>query len=253
MLDESSNDLIRFVTNPSPCSYISTETAQLEYRVPAVMDAASLERLIERGWRRFGNYVFRPQCATCVKCRPLRIVLNDFRPSKSQRRTLRRNSHVEVFVTRPHVTDEHIELFNAYHRDMTDRRDWPDNTTSFQNYYESFIGRPCEFAREFQYRDDGRLIGVGIVDVMNHGLSSAYFYHDPVWRKLGPGTFSILTEIEWGRVQSLRYSYLGYWIHENQSMNYKARFTPHEILDACVDTDEHPVWRLASSADATTQ
>jgi len=150
-----------------------------------------------------------------------------------------------VRVTRPQVTDEHIALFNAYHQDMTGRRQWPDNATSFQNYYESFIGGQNEFAWEFQYRNDGRLIGVGIVDVMNEGLSSAYFYHDPEWRTLSPGTFSILTEIEWAKARSLRYSYLGYWIHENQSMNYKARFTPHEILDACVDTDEQPVWRLA--------
>ena len=245
MPDDSSYDLIRFITEPYQCPYLASETAQLEYRVPSKIDTESLERLIERGWRRFGNYIFRPQCAACRKCRPLRIALNDFRPSKSQRRALRNNRHVEVRVARPHVTDEHVALFNAYHRDMTDRRQWPDNTTSFQNYYESFIGSQNEFAREFQYRDGGRLIGVGIVDVMKDGLSSAYFYHDPAWRKLSPGTFSILTEIEWGKTHALRYSYLGYWIHENQSMDYKARFVPHEILAACVDTDELPLWHKA--------
>jgi leucyl-tRNA---protein transferase len=237
MPDDSSYDLIRFVTEPSPCPYLASESAQLEYRVPATLDTRSLEQFIERGWRRFGNYIFRPRCVACRKCRPLRIVLGDFRPSKSQRRTLRRNEHVQIHVTRPSVTDEHVELFNAYHRDMTDRRQWPDNATSFQNYYESFIGSQNEFAREFQYRDDGRLIGVGIVDVMNKGLSSAYFYHDPAWRKLGPGTFSILTEIEWGQARSLQYSYLGYWIHENQSMNYKARFTLPSWRNAA---DENP-------------
>jgi arginyl-tRNA--protein-N-Asp/Glu arginylyltransferase len=243
MPDDSSYDLIQFVTEPSPCPYIASESAQLEYRVPSKLDTKSLEQLIARGWRRFGNYVFRPQCTACRKCRPLRVVLEKFRPSKSQRRALKKNEHVEVHVTRPQVTDEHVQLFNAYHRDMSDRRNWPDNATSFQNYYESFIGGQNEFAREFQYRDDGRLIGVGIVDVMDEGLSSAYFYHDPAWRKLSPGTFSILTEIEWAKAQSLRYSYLGYWIRENQSMDYKARFGPHEILDTCVDTDEDPVWR----------
>jgi leucyl-tRNA---protein transferase len=246
MPDEQSHDLIRFVTEPSPCPYLPAESAQLEYRVPATLDAESLERLLERGWRRFGNYVFRPQCQACQKCRPLRIILDDFRPSKSQRKALRRNQHVEVSVTQPHVTDEHVALFNLYHRDMADRRDWPDNATSFQNYYESFIGRPFEFAREFQYREDGRLIGVGIVDVLNDSLSSAYFYHDPAWRKLSPGTFSILTEIEWAQANSLKYSYLGYWIHENQSMDYKARFVPHQLLEACVDVDEQPIWKLAA-------
>jgi len=246
MPDDDSYDLIRFVTDASPCPYLPAESSQLEYRVPATLDAESLERLIERGWRRFGNYVFRPQCQACQKCRPLRIVLADFQPSKSQRRALRRNQHVELSVTQPQVTDEHVALFNAYHRDMAERRQWPDNATSFQDYYDSFIGRPNDFAREFQYREDGRLIGVGIVDVFNKGLSSAYFYHDPSWRKLSPGTFSILKEIEWAKTESLRYSYLGYWIHENQSMDYKARFAPHEILEACVDLDEEPVWKIAA-------
>ena len=94
--------------------------------------------------------------------------------------------------------------------------------------------------------EDGRLIGVGIVDVFKEGLSSAYFYHDPAWRKQSPGTFSILTEIEWGKANSLKYSYLGYWIHENQSMNYKARFDPHQLLEACVDLDEAPNWKRSS-------
>lgn len=245
MSDGNLHDLIRFVTEPSPCPYLPRETAQLEYRVPASLDTALLEQLIERGWRRFGNYVFRPRCAACRKCRPLRILLDQFRPSRSQRRVLNKNSHVEVSVTRPKVTDEHVALFNAYHRDMTARREWPDNPTSFQNYYESFIGGQYRFAREFQYRDGGDLIGVGLVDVMKQGLSSVYFYHDPAWRKLSPGTFSILTEINWGISSSLRYSYLGYWIHENQSMNYKARFQPHELLDECVDTNESPSWRSA--------
>tara|TARA_R110002072_G_scaffold233795_1_gene391368 strand:+ start:41833 stop:42576 length:744 start_codon:yes stop_codon:yes gene_type:complete len=246
MSDDHSYDLIRFVTEASPCPYLPDESSQLEYRVPATLDAESLERLIERGWRRFGNYVFRPQCQTCRKCRPLRILVNDFRPSKSQRRALRRNQNVELHVTLPQVSDKHVALFNAYHRDMAGRRNWPDNATSFQNYYESFIGRPNEFAREFQYREDGQLIGVGIVDVFNNGLSSAYFYHDPSWRKQSPGTFSILKEIEWAKAHSMQYSYLGYWIHENQSMDYKARFTPHEILEACVDLDEEPVWKIAA-------
>lgn len=246
MHDEQSNDLIRFVTEPSPCPYLETESAQLEYRVPARLDTESLERLLERGWRRFGNYVFRPKCQACRKCRPLRIVLDEFSPSKSQRKALRRNDQIEIFVTQPCVTDEHVALFNLYHRNMAELRDWPENVTSFQDYYESFIGRPFDFAREFQYRKDGRLIGIGIVDVLKESLSSVYFYHDPAWRKLSPGTFSILTEIEWAKSNSLKYSYLGYWIHENQSMDYKARFTPHQLLEACVDFDEEPVWVLAT-------
>lgn len=140
------------------------------------------------------------------------------------------------------MTDAHVALFNAYHKDMTRRRDWPQNITSFQDYYESFVGGQYDFAREFLYFDSGCLVGVGIVDELSIGLSSAYFYHDPAWRRQGPGTFSILKEIEWAAEQRLSHVYLGYWIRDNQSMSYKARFAPHELLDSCTDLDEKPTW-----------
>lgn len=238
-------DLIRFLSETSACSYLPEESSQLEYRVPWEPDAEQLRQLLRRGWRRFGNYVFRPQCPVCRKCRSIRIPVDRFQPSKSQRRALKRNSHIEVEVHSPEVTDDHVELFNEWHRDMALRRGWAENATSFQNYYESFIGGTFDFAREFRYWEGDRLVGIGLVDQVEDAVSSAYFYHDPAWRPLGPGTFSSLMEIEYARQNGLQYVYLGYWIQQNQSMNYKARFQPHELLDFYVDDEDEPVWRAA--------
>ena len=187
-------DVTRFMTEPSTCSYLRNETACLEYRVPWELNSESYGELLRRGWRRFGNYVFRPQCRACSKCRPLRVDVNRFRPSKSQRRTLKRNQHVDISFGPPGVSDERIELFNRYHSDMTERRGWSEHQTSSPEYADGFLGSSFEFAGEFLYRDAGRLVGVSLVDISNCGLSSMYFYHDPDWRPLGPGTFSVLTE-----------------------------------------------------------
>lgn len=210
------------------------------------LDAAAFGQLLRRGWRRFGNYVFRPQCPICRSCRSIRVPTDSFSPTKSQRRNLSRNAHIDVEVTRPDVTDDHVDLFNAYHRDMSRRRGWPENSTSFQNYYESFIGGRFEFAREFRYWNEDRLVGIGIVDEVADGLSSAYFYHDPAWRRLGPGTFSMLTELQYAQEHGIPFAYLGYWIRDNDSMNYKAKFRPHELLETYVDDDTEPVWHPAS-------
>ena len=235
-------DLIRFTTEPSACSYLSSESAQLEYRVPMNLDAATFGQLLRRGWRRFGNYVFRPQCPICRSCRSIRVPTDSFSTTKGQRRTLNRNAHIDIEVTCPDVTDAHVDLFNSYHQDMSRRRGWPENSTSFQNYYESFIGGRFEFAREFRYWNEDRLVGIGIVDEVADGLSSAYFYHDPAWRRLGPGTFSMLTELQYAQDRGIPFVYLGYWIRDNDSMNYKANFRPHELLEAYVDDDTEPVW-----------
>ena len=238
-------DVMRVLTEPSACSYLAHETACLEYRVPWDLNSDSYGELLRRGWRRFGNYVFRPQCLTCTKCRPLRVDVNQFRSTKSQRRTLKRNAHIDVSIAPAGVTDEHIALFNAYHEDMTNRRGWNEHQTSSPEYAEGFIGTDFEFACEFQYRDAGRLVGVSLVDVTDVGLSSVYFYHDPDWRPLGLGTFSILTEIETAQRMRVPHLYLGYWIQENQSMEYKARFQPHELMHGWADDDREPDWRSA--------
>lgn len=250
MADLNITDLFRFIAQPSVCSYLREETSQLEYRVPWNLDESVYGELVRRGWRRFGNYVFRPQCPICRKCRSIRVHVKGFRRSKSLRRTVNRNSAVRVESSSPTVTNEHVALFNAWHKDMTLHRGWPENATSIQDYYESFIGGQFEFAREFRYFNEERLVGVSLVDVVPTGVSSVYFFHDPAWRPLAPGTFSILQEIEFARNLGLPFVYLGYWIEENQSMNYKSRFGPHDLLESYVDDDDEPIWRLTDDSNA---
>lgn len=235
-------DLVRVQTGDSPCAYLPGETSNLEYRVVRDEGVDTAERLISRGWRRHGLYFFRPQCSLCRACRSLRVDVAAFQPSRSQRRCLRRNQHVRVIVQRPTVTDAHVELLNAYHRDMQRRRGWPFRPDTAEDYFESFLIGDREFDREFLYFDGHELIGVGLVDVLRNGISSVYFFHAPKWRPLGPGTFSILQEIQYAQSLHRRYNYLGYWIADCQSMSYKARFEPFELLEEYVDDNRSPRW-----------
>ncbi len=238
-------DLYRIQSPPETCNYLNEEKWCFDYRIIADLDADNFGELLRRGWRKFGQHVFRPTCPLCTKCRPLRVVVDQFTPSKSQRRNLKRNTHIEVMVQEPSITRDHIRLYDAYHADMATRRGWPHKTTSPEDYFRGFIGGDYEFAREFLYVDNDRLVGVGLVDVTPLGLSSAYFFHHPDWRSLGPGTFSVLTELNYARQHDIPHLYLGYWIQQNQSMNYKAGYVPHELLRTFVDDDEEPLWELA--------
>jgi leucyl-tRNA---protein transferase len=228
---------------PALCPYLPRETASLRYRIITSLSAGEYQELLRRGWRRHGCSFFRPDCPQCVECRSLRVDVSRFRPTKSQRRCLRRNAGVRVVVRRPTVTAEHLWLFNAYHADMHRRRGWPHRAVDADEYQESFLSGAWSFAREFLYHRDGRLAGVGLVDAAPEGLSSVYFYHDPAWRPLGPGTFTNLKEIEHARPTGRRYHYLGYWIAGCPSMSYKNRFGPHEILARYPGDDEEPEWR----------
>ncbi|VDP46596.1 unnamed protein product [Soboliphyme baturini] len=77
-----------------------------------------------------------------------------------------------------------------------------------------------------QYWLNGRIIAVGVVDILPTGLSSKYFYYDPLYSKLCLGIYGALREIALIRQlaetnQNLRYYYMGYYIHSCQKMRYK--------------------------------
>jgi leucyl-tRNA---protein transferase len=246
-------ELITFQSPPAPCPYLPDETASLVYRIVSALTSRSYQELLARGWRRFGSNLFRPACPRCVKCRSLRVPVERFRPSRSQRRLAARSSGLRMIVQWPTITDRHLALYNAYHEDMRRRRGWPGQEMTAETYEMAFLAEIGDFAREFLYFDGNRLIGVGLVDVLPDALSSVYFYHDPEYRARGLGVFSILQEIEFARGQGIRHQYLGYWIAECQSMAYKSQYGPHEILEGLPADDEPPVWREPfASAQAPT-
>ncbi|ESQ40481.1 hypothetical protein EUTSA_v10013820mg [Eutrema salsugineum] len=95
---------------------------------------------------------------------------------------------------------------------------------------------PCGFGSfHQQYRVDGRLIAVGVVDILPKCLSSVYLFWDPDYAFLSLGKYSALQEINWVRENqvhcpTLQYYYLGYYIHSCSKMRYKAAYRPSELL-----------------------
>ncbi|QDT63401.1 arginyltransferase [Calycomorphotria hydatis] len=242
-------ELLHDTSPPAECSYLPAETMSLEYKLLTDLPALDFEKFLERGWRRQGISFFRPACPQCNKCRSLRVPVNEFQPTKSQRRSLKKNSDVQLVVRTPTLTSSHLWVYDAYHRDMSERRHWKYDPTTPEDYARSFLSGEFAFAREFLYFRHDQLIGVGLVDVLPHAMSSIYFYHDPDWRADGPGTYSIMKELEYARELGIEHYYLGYWIKENASMAYKHRFQPHEILQSYPSDEEQPVWQRTEATD----
>ena len=89
----------------------------------------------------------------------------------------------------------------------------------------------------------GRLAAVGVVDVLPRCLSAKYLFWDPALGGLGLGRWTALREIGWVRAaadsaaaaavplaHSLRWYFMGYYIHACPKMRYKAEFAPSELL-----------------------
>ncbi len=235
-------ELLRIVEEPRKCPYLPGERASLEYRIVTSLDSATYADMLARGYRRFGHQLYRPACRSCQSCISLRILAQEFSASRNQRRILRENGDIRVERRRPSVTDRHIDLFNRYHRFMADHRGWGTDSTTLEAYVDSFVIGGEDFAWEWLFYNGSELVGVTLMDQVSDAISLVYHFHDPAWRPRSPGVFSILTQLEHAKSEGHSHAYPGYWVSENASMSYKARYRPHEKLMAYPADSEEPRW-----------
>lgn len=238
--------LERFVEPPRACAYLPQRRASLEVCLMLDVTEQEMDRLLERGWRRFGPIYFRPACATCAECVSLRVDVTRFVPSKSQRRAARACSKLRRVVSDPKVDDARLSLYGRWHAGRERSRGWAPNPQTQERYsLELAFAHPC--AREAAYYDDaadGRLVGIGLFDATPHAYSAAFFFHDPDYARMSLGTANVLGLLQDARETGRRHVYLGYRVEDCASLHYKAAFRPHELLaERPGPLDREPAWR----------
>ncbi len=214
----------------------------MQYRYIESCTSSLNDSLIKKGWRRFGKYYSRPQCSTCKECKSLRIDAKNYRFSKNARRTIRKNKNTLFTIQKPSISNEHLEIYEKYHRYMEKKRDWKRYKIKPNSYYELYIAGAGKFGKEILYYIDDRLVAVDLVDFMDDGISSIYFFYDPDFAHLSLGRYSIYMQIQLAKNFNLRWIYLGYYVKECQSLNYKERFKPFEILQNNPNDYEEEIW-----------
>jgi arginine-tRNA-protein transferase len=218
---------LSFTSIVEPCEYLPDRLSRLRYDIATTIEPAEYLVRLRAGWRRFGPIVFRPECPSCRMCKSLRIPVDTFRASESQRRAWKKNtSAVSISVGSPSTSPEKLELFHKFHQHGHDTKGWP---ASSQIDLRLFVHNPFP-VEEWSYTIDGRVIGIGYVDAMPEALSAIYFYWDPDERHRSLGTFNILALLESARQRGVPHVYLGYFVAGCRSLEYKARFEPNEVL-----------------------
>ncbi|MEM8789039.1 MAG: arginyltransferase [Pseudomonadota bacterium] len=221
-----------YVTAPQPCPYLEGRVERKLFTALQGTNADSLNDVLShQGFRRSQNVLYRPSCSDCAACLSARIVVKDFRPSRSMRRVAQRNKAITREATTPWASEEQYALFRRY---LGSRHS--DGGMADMDVYEyaAMVEETPVRSRIVEYYEPSpggpRLVAVCLTDVVSDGLSMVYSFFDPDLAHRSLGTYVILDHIDIARSANLGYVYLGYWVPGSRKMDYKSRFKPLEIF-----------------------
>jgi leucyl-tRNA---protein transferase len=221
-----------YLTAPSPCPYLAGKEERKVFTHLVGERAGELNDLLTHGgFRRSQSIAYRPACEACRACVSVRVVVDDFRPTRSMRRVLDRNADIVGEMRAAVPTSEQYSVFRAYLDSRHHDGGMADMTVLD---YAMMVEDSHVTTKMVEYRlrpaGGGDLLAVALTDVLGDGLSMVYSFYEPDAADRSLGTLMILDHIVRARRMGLAYVYLGYWVRGSRKMDYKGRFLPQERL-----------------------
>ncbi len=217
-----------------------------EKNTPFTLSPESLDWHLAKGWYRMGSTIFtthflffknRPYSAVWI-----RIDLQSFAFSKSQRRLLRKNAQLFEVAVAPRVIDEeHEELYDRYAADF-DGRLSPTIADSLEDYDGDVVFNTYEVS--VRERISGRLVACSYFDLGNDSAASILGIFDPALRTFSLGYYTMLLEMQHCLDRGFRYYYPGYVVPDYHRFDYKLRLGPAQYYDVRTES-----WRAYRSLD----
>ena len=223
-----------FLTPGGPCPYLPDRIERKVFaRLTGVLAQPLSEALTHSGFRRSQSIAYRPACEGCSACVSVRIVADEFSPSRGQRRILKRNIDLVRRQAPAEATREQFALLRTY---LDSRHSGGGMSDMCLFDYVAMVEETpvnthiVEYRRADENGKPGTLLGCALTDVLRDGLSMVYSFFHPGEDSRSLGTHMILDHIEAAKARGLPNVYLGYWVQGSEKMNYKARFSPLEAL-----------------------
>ena len=222
------SDLKFYTTQSHPCSYLEDKQATTLFLDPeTTIDATTYSQLADIGFRRSGPRIYRPHCDYCKACVPARVPVENFKPSRGQRRIFNRNKDLTV-IEIDDIFDQ--ACYKLYERYINARHQDGDMYPPSYEQYTSFLTKDMGITCYYGFMLDEQLIAVAVTDKMDNGLSAIYTFFDPDMEKRSLGVYGILWQIEQCKGLGLEFVYLGYWVKECRKMSYKTDYRPLQLF-----------------------
>jgi arginine-tRNA-protein transferase len=249
---ESSLKAQFYLTAPQPCAYLDGREERKVFTTLQGANAVTVNNALSlKGFRRSQSVIYRPACVGCSACMSIRIPVADFRPSRSQRRVLRRNGDLAVRACEAWATEAQFSLFRRY---LDDRHAQGGMADMDAFDYASMVDETPVNSTVVEYtcdRGDGappRLIAACLSDILSDGLSMVYSFFEPAEQGRSLGAFMIMDHMRLASEMGLPYVYLGYWVAGSPKMHYKIGYRPFELCDGSTwrrfeSLEEYRDWR----------
>ena len=217
-----------FLSEEHPCSYLDKHTSQSAFVHPDLpLSSTIYTELLAQGFRRSGEHVYQPHCPQCSSCIAVRVPVNDFQPSRIQKRCLHKNQSIKTRVKAANFEPQHFELYQRYQKLRH-----PDSEmleTSPEQYMDFLNSSWCT-TLFVEFSINRELAAIAIVDQLENALSAVYTFFDPRFSSNSLGVYAVLWQIQQAKKQQRQWLYLGYWIGDCRKMSYKTQYRPIQLF-----------------------
>jgi leucyl-tRNA---protein transferase len=223
-----------FLTPGGPCPYLPGRVERKVFaRLSGTLAQPLSEALTHSGFRRSQSIAYRPACEGCIACVSVRILVDEFEPSRTFKRIEKRNADLVRTEVVAEATREQFALLRTY----LDSRHAGGGMSDMGLFdYVAMVEETPVDTQIVEYRRPGRngepgaLVACALTDVLRDGVSMVYSFFHPGEDARSLGTFMILDHIRDAKSRGIPHVYLGYWVEGSEKMNYKTRFKPMEAL-----------------------
>lgn len=224
------DQIFYYLTDPEPCDYLEHQSSRLTLVISDdTLDKSTFSELSRQGFRRSGEFIYKPACEACQQCLSCRIPVAEFKMNSVQKKAWKRNQDLKYrLLPSIYANQQHFELYCRYLQSR--HADGNMSNSLDEKQFEDFLVRSNYESVFLEFFLEDTIIAVSVCDYFDDGLSAVYTFFDPDYQRRSLGVFAILKQIEYVKTLGLNYLYLGYWVPHSKKMNYKAQYQPLDIL-----------------------